>query len=50
MFASWITPAAYIEKVPNMRLQVHINVWLFQGKAPTDGQPIEIIINSFQNN
>ncbi len=27
--------------------RVRLNLWLFQGAAPTDGQPVEVIIESF---
>ncbi len=29
--------------------RARINLWLFQGKAPTDGQPVEIIVSDFQH-
>jgi hypothetical protein len=25
-----------------------MNLWLFKGRPPTDGQPVEIVIRSFQ--
>jgi hypothetical protein len=27
--------------------RVHLNLWLFNGSAPTDGQPVEIVVRSF---
>ena len=27
--------------------RVRLNLWLFQGAAPTDGQPVEIVVESF---
>jgi hypothetical protein len=27
--------------------QVRINLWLFRGNAPTDGQPVEVVISNF---
>ena len=27
--------------------QVRINLWLFRGNAPTDGQPVEVVISDF---
>lgn len=27
--------------------RVRLNLWLFQGAAPTDGQPVEVVIRSF---
>jgi hypothetical protein len=28
--------------------QVHINLWLNQGKAPVNGQPVEVILSNFE--
>jgi hypothetical protein len=27
--------------------RVRLNLWLFRGAAPTDGQPVEVIISAF---
>lgn len=48
-FASWITPAKYINEVPTMNLSVHMNVWLFQGKPPTDSNEVEVVLKSFEH-
>ena len=37
-------PAQYISQQP---MPVHINLWLFQGQAPADGQEVEIVIHRF---
>jgi hypothetical protein len=37
-------PASHIPQQP---LPVHMNLWLFQGKAPANGQSVEIVINGF---
>jgi hypothetical protein len=29
-------------------MPIHINLWLFQGKAPKNGQEIEVIIHQFK--
>ncbi|MGM9923357.1 MAG: hypothetical protein ACI35R_03765 [Bacillus sp. (in: firmicutes)] len=36
------------EKVPDEGLaKVHMNLWLFEGDAPTDGAEVEVVISSF---
>jgi hypothetical protein len=34
--------------VSTLEMPVHMNLWLFQGRAPSDGKSIEIIIHSFR--
>jgi hypothetical protein len=29
-------------------MPVHINLWLFQGRPPKDGQEVEVIIRGFK--
>jgi hypothetical protein len=29
-------------------LKIHINLWLYQGKPPTDGQEVELVIKNAQ--
>jgi len=47
-FANWLfqpdQPSTYISQQP---MPVHINLWLFRGMPPTDGNEVEIIIHSF---
>ncbi len=38
------TPEHYITQTP---MPLHFNLWLFQGKPPTDGKPVEMVIHSF---
>lgn len=33
--------------IPQQALPVHINLWLFRGMAPSNNQPIEVIIGKF---
>ena len=33
--------------VPQKPLAVHVNLWLFGGKAPTDNKEVEIVVKSF---
>jgi hypothetical protein len=43
----WHYQAVSNRLVPQRRLPVHINLWLFRGKPPTDGKEVEIIIKRF---
>jgi len=47
--ASWIyrpdEPARRISQHP---MPIHINLWLFQGKTPKNGQEVEVIIHQFK--
>jgi hypothetical protein len=45
---SWLfQPHNATSRIPQSLLPVHINLWLFQGKPPVNGQEIELIIRSF---
>eukprot|EP01124_Arcella_intermedia_P020673 TRINITY_DN28165_c0_g1_i1.p1 TRINITY_DN28165_c0_g1~~TRINITY_DN28165_c0_g1_i1.p1 ORF type:complete len:229 (+),score=-0.47 TRINITY_DN28165_c0_g1_i1:172-858(+) len=44
---SWTYTPSAPTKVPQIAMPLHINLWLFQGKAPSNGSPVEIIIHSF---
>ncbi len=44
-FFPWTTPAGY--NVGTLSLPVHMNLWLFNGNAPSNQQEVEIIIHSF---
>ncbi|HLV80643.1 MAG TPA: glycoside hydrolase family 16 protein [Chthonomonadaceae bacterium] len=47
-YASWVfAPSDYLQRIPQQAEPVHINLWLFQGHAPTNGQEVEIIIKRF---
>lgn len=47
-FANWsFQPAAFDHDIPQQAEPVHMNLWLFQGAAPTNGQEVEIIITRF---
>lgn len=47
-FANWLyrpdEPFAHISQHP---MPIHINLWLFQGQPPMDGNEVEIIIHNF---
>lgn len=34
--------------VPQRPMPLHMNLWLFRGRAPADGKPVEIVIRSFR--
>lgn len=40
-------PAQPKQHIPQKALPVHMNLWLFDGQAPVDGQPVEVVIRSF---
>jgi hypothetical protein len=48
-FAGWLyqpqEPASY---VPQKAMPVRINLWLFQGRSPGNGQLVELIVHSFK--
>jgi len=35
-------------RVPQLPMQLHMNLWLFQGSAPTNNLGVEVIIRNFQ--
>ena len=47
--ADWLyepqNPASYI---PQKAMPVDINLWLFQGQPPRNGQQVELIVRSFK--
>jgi hypothetical protein len=46
--ASWSFTSTHPElKVPQKPLPVHMNLWLFQGRPPSDGKTAEIVIAKF---
>lgn len=45
-FYPWSTPDGFA--VSTESLPVHMNLWLFDGLAPSNGQEVEMIIHSFQ--
>lgn len=47
-FQSWtFAPPDPARQVPQAALPVHLNLWLFQGKAPVDGKEVEIVVTKF---
>jgi hypothetical protein len=45
--ASWVYAPLDKRLIPQKPLPVHINLWLFQGKAPDDGKEVLITIKKF---
>jgi hypothetical protein len=49
LFAHWLfqptNPASFISQMP---MPVHINLWCFKGRPPSNGQPVEWIIRAFK--
>jgi len=48
-YARWsYAPVDALQRIPQQPLPVHINLWLFQGKAPTDGQAVDVVVTDFR--
>jgi len=41
-------PANAAHDIIQTPMPLHFNLWLFEGKAPKDGKPVEVIIHSFE--
>ena len=48
VFAQWQTPASFAQLVSHIAMPVHLNLWLFQSPAPSDQQPVEVIVKRFE--
>jgi hypothetical protein len=47
--AEWnFAPPNSNTRVPQTPIPVHMNLWLFQGRAPFNGQPVEVHIRDFR--
>lgn len=47
-FSSWLYNSdEYLGKMPKPPVRVHMNLWLFLGKPPIDGQEREVVIKNF---
>ena len=47
--ASWIySPAEPARHISQQPMPIHINLWLFKGLAPKNGQEVEVIIHQFK--
>jgi len=48
LLAKWNdAPAKPWRHIPQKPLPVHMNLWLFKGQPPVDGQEVEVVIRSF---
>mgnify|MGYP000863207142 CR=1 FL=1 len=48
-FSRWtFAPRQPSKDIPQKPVPVHINLWLFQGHAPTNQQPVEVVIHQFK--
>lgn len=46
--ATWkLAPPNPPRRIPQHPLPVHMNLWLFEGKPPTDGREVEVVIHGF---
>ena len=41
------SPANSTNSITQTPMPLHFNLWLFKGKAPLNGQPVEVVIHSF---
>ncbi len=47
--ASWIySPDEPARRISQQPMPIHINLWLFKGTAPKNGQEVEVIIHRFK--
>jgi hypothetical protein len=47
-YSQWMyRPVNAASHIPQHPLPVHLNLWLFQGHAPTNGLPVELVITGF---
>lgn len=47
-FHQWsFAPAQPLQAIPQTPLPVHMNLWLYEGRPPVNGQEVEIIISKF---
>jgi hypothetical protein len=47
-YASWDDqPAGYAQTIPQQPVPMNINLWLFNGSPPVNGQEVEIVITRF---
>ncbi|CAF2521384.1 unnamed protein product [Rotaria sp. Silwood2] len=45
---SYQTPGTFTSSMPYIRAPLHMNLWMFNGTPPTDGNSVEIIIHNFK--
>lgn len=48
VIANWdYRPEKPLNRIPQVPLPLHLNLWLHKGNPPSDGKPVEVIIKSF---
>jgi hypothetical protein len=48
-FTSWVfRPSNATARISQKPMPVHINLWCFSGRPPTDSQPVELIVRAFK--
>ena len=49
VYARWsYAPPDYAQRIPQWPIPVHINLWLVNGLAPKDGQPVDVVVTDFK--
>lgn len=48
IFFSCQTPDSFTPSMPYVEAPLHLNLWLFRGDPPTDGEEVEVILHDFQ--
>jgi hypothetical protein len=48
LFYSYQTPIAFTSAMPHIGAPLHMNLWAFQGRPPTNNEEVEIIIHNFK--
>ncbi len=48
VFFTYQTPATFAPYMPISSVPLHMNLWAFEGNAPTDGREVEIVLHDFQ--
>ena len=49
LFHSWLyQPKDFTKHISQGTMPVHINLWCFKGKGPTDGKEVEVVIKAFK--
>ena len=46
-YARWLFHPSNPQRLPQSPLPVHINLWLFQGEPPVNGQGVEVVVKRF---
>jgi hypothetical protein len=44
----WTTPTTFSKLVASKPMPVHMNLWLFEGKPPSDDKPIDVVVKAFK--